>query len=194
MLPADELEADLVAQAEHVAKLDIEVTERLEESRIRERTCIDRVESDRRRDLARIALRLRPVAGDEHGHTAEDREDIEKNKGMAILAYIIFLVPLLVVPKSKFARFHANQGLLVFIFGVTSVFVALILGLAMSLLSHILARFDIPFLGWFLSCIVWLLSVFCIIFSLALAVMGIINAANGESKHLPLFGRYQLLK
>src|ERR1035437_3247453 len=44
-----------------------------------------------------------------------DADDVEKNKAMAILGYIFFVIPLAAAPKSKFARFHANQGLLLFI-------------------------------------------------------------------------------
>ncbi|NLA78908.1 MAG: hypothetical protein GX845_05135, partial [Erysipelothrix sp.] len=39
------------------------------------------------------------------------QEDIEKNKTMAGLAYLIFFLPLVAAPESKFGKFHANQGL-----------------------------------------------------------------------------------
>ena len=55
---------------------------------------------------------------DTEDRTAEfDKADISANKVYAILAYIGFLVlvPLIAVPKSKFARFHANQGLVLLI-------------------------------------------------------------------------------
>lgn len=131
---------------------------------------------------------------DEAGHTAEEREDIETHKGMAILAYILFIIPLLAVPKSKFARYHANQGLIVFILGCGSVFVAVVLQAMIWLFRIFLIRMDLGFIGALLGCIVWLVSVFLIVFSMALAVMGIINAANGEFKPLPLFGRHTLIK
>lgn len=46
-----------------------------------------------------------------------DRDDIAKNKGMAVLSYIwiLFIIPLFAAKDSKFARFHANQGLVLFI-------------------------------------------------------------------------------
>ena len=45
------------------------------------------------------------------------RADIEQNKVFAILAYlgILFLVPLLAAPQSPFARYHTNQGIILFI-------------------------------------------------------------------------------
>src|SRR5437762_2047316 len=42
-------------------------------------------------------------------------EDAEKHKAVAILGYILFVIPLVTAPHSKFGRFHANQGLMVFI-------------------------------------------------------------------------------
>ena len=46
-----------------------------------------------------------------------EQEDINQNKVMAVLAYIgiLVLVPLLAAPNSKYARYHVNQGLLLFI-------------------------------------------------------------------------------
>ena len=63
-----------------------------------------------------------------------DPEDIKKNKVMAILAYLLFFLPLLVCPDSKFARFHANQG-----------FIILIALFAVSLVTRLLGI--IPILG-----------------------------------------------
>ena len=69
---------------------------------------------------------------EEKGIPTFDKEDVEKNKVMAGLAYIIFFLPLIACPDSAFGRFHANQGLLLFIFGVVGSF---LLGL-------------IPIIGW----------------------------------------------
>lgn len=48
--------------------------------------------------------------------------DIAENKNIAALSYIwiLFLVPLLGKPKSKFAQFHAKQGLILFIAEIIS--------------------------------------------------------------------------
>jgi hypothetical protein len=37
-----------------------------------------------------------------------DPSDVQRNKGMAVLAYIIFFIPLLAARDSKFAMYHAN--------------------------------------------------------------------------------------
>ncbi len=100
-----------------------------------------------------------------------EKDDIEKNKAMAILAYIIFLIPLLAAKDSKFAMYHANQGLVLFL-----------LALAVNVVGGI-----IPFIGWFI--ILPIGSLFVVV----LAILGIINAAKGEAKPLPLIGGFKLL-
>lgn len=96
-----------------------------------------------------------------------DPQDIEKNKVYAILAYIgiLFLVPLLAAKDSPYAKFHTNQGLVLFLLEV--------------ILSVV---WWIPFLG-----LLWIAVV-------VFAIMGIINAAQGECKPLPIIGEIQLIK
>lgn len=113
--------------------------------------------------------------------TAEfDPQDIANNKGMSVLAYIgiLFLIPLLACPNSKFARFHTNQGLVLFLLGVAIGIVTAIIGL-------------IPVIGWIFG---GLISAAGSIFTLVLMIMGIVNAAQGQAKELPLIGKITLLK
>ncbi|WP_409347335.1 DUF4870 domain-containing protein [Paenibacillus sp. MBLB4367] len=97
--------------------------------------------------------------------------DVQKNKGMAILAYILFFIPLLAAKDSKFAMYHANQGLLIF------------LG---YLIANVVLTI-IPFIGW-------ILLPFANLFIFILMIIGIINAANGQVKPLPLIGSITILK
>lgn len=101
-----------------------------------------------------------------------DQSDVEKNKGMAILAYIIFFIPLLAAKESKFAMFHANQGLVLFL-------AAIVINIVGSIL---------PFIGWFI------ILPFGWIAVLVLAIMGIVNASKGEMKPLPLIGGISIIK
>lgn len=105
------------------------------------------------------------------------QEDISKNKVMAIIAYlgILVIVPILAAKDSKFARFHANQGLILFIASVGYSIIYSILG---------------SFLPTFLMMIISL----CSLGLLVLAIIGIINAANGQAKELPLIGNFTILK
>ena len=99
-----------------------------------------------------------------------DKDDIEKNKVMGLLAYILFFIPLLAAKDSPFARYHANQGLVLFICGLISSLVWII-----------------PILGWIIAPI---LSIVITV----LAVIGIINALNGKAKELPIIGKFKILK
>ena len=103
-------------------------------------------------------------------------KDITDNKVMAVLAYIgiLFLIPLLAAPNSRFARFHANQGLVLFLAEV-------VLGAAGGVLGLI------PFVGWIISSAI---GIVC----LAFMIIGIVNAANGKAKELPLIGSFKLIK
>lgn len=99
-------------------------------------------------------------------------EDINANKAMAILAYlgILCLIPIFAAKDSKYARFHANQGLVLFIAMIALYIVGII-----------------PILGTLIK-IIGLLAV------AVLAIMGIIAAAKGEAKTLPLIGKFVILK
>ena len=112
-----------------------------------------------------------------------DPQDVQQNKLMAILAYlgILVLVPIFTAKESKFAQFHANQGLVLFIceaaYGVVyGVLRSILLGI-----SH------------HLGFLVGLLSLVYVAF-VVLAVLGIVSAAGGKAKKLPVIGDYQILK
>jgi uncharacterized membrane protein len=119
-------------------------------------------------------------------------QDVEKNKGMAVLGYVFFLVPLVAAPNSNFARYHANQGLLLFILlMLVCVAVALLQG-ALWLTGWALASIQV--LRAFFSCAFWVLQPALLLAWLALMVTGIINAANGLKKPLPVVGQWTLIK
>lgn len=118
--------------------------------------------------------------------------DVENNKGMAILGYILFLVPLVAAPKSDYAKYHANQGLLVFICWIIAVVAVVALWAATQLLAKVAA--DITMLYYFFSCLFHVLQAALLISPLVLIVLGILNAANGEKKPLPIVGQIKLLK
>jgi len=112
--------------------------------------------------------------------TAEfDPQDIQNNKVMGILAYLswLVLIPIFAAKDSKFARFHVNQGLVLAI-------AELILGVISAILS------GIPVIGVIISIVCWLGNIGCFV----LAILGIINAANGKAKELPLIGSFRILK
>ncbi|MDD3888158.1 MAG: hypothetical protein PHN19_05355 [Patescibacteria group bacterium] len=90
-----------------------------------------------------------------------DSKDVEENKIFAVLSYlgVLVIVPLLAKKDSKFAMFHAKQGLVLMIGWVIS-----------WLLSFV-------FIGF-------ILDVIMIVFS----IWGIVNAATGKFAKLPVIG------
>lgn len=110
-------------------------------------------------------------------------KDIEDNKIMALLSYlgILVLVPIFGAKESKFARFHANQGLILCV-------AAIVYGVAYSILSEIIMA-----ISWRLHFLVSLIGLVSIVFVI-LAIMGIINVVNGKAKELPIIGKYKILK
>ncbi len=116
--------------------------------------------------------------------TAEfDANDITQNKAMGILAYLgpLCFIPMFAAKESKFARFHANQGLVLLIACVGW-------AIASSILNAIILA--ISWRLYFLTSIISLLSIVFLI----LALIGIVNAANGRAKELPIIGKFKILK
>jgi len=98
--------------------------------------------------------------------------EVEKTKAIAILAYFIFFLPLLVARESTFAMFHANQGLNLLIFFI---------------IVNIVGSF-VPIIGWFI------IGPLGNIVGFILLILGIVNAAKGQMKPLPLVGKFNFLK
>ncbi|MBQ4599384.1 MAG: zinc ribbon domain-containing protein [Clostridia bacterium] len=122
--------------------------------------------------------------------TAEfDQNDIQQNKLMAVLAYlgILVLVPILAAKESKYARYHANQGLVLFI---ANIVVSVVMGIVGFIVGFIAGFTGLTFLATLVTIISWLLS--AVIF--VLAILGIVNAATGKAKELPVIGKFKLLK
>ena len=101
-----------------------------------------------------------------------DPADIEKNKVLCLFAYlgILFLIPLLACQDSKFARYHVNQGIILFIANMILGVIAVI-----------------PILGWIVGGIGSIIA-------FVLMIIGIVNAVQGQAKELPIIGKYRLLK
>ena len=92
-------------------------------------------------------------------------QDAEAGKTMAILAYLIFFIPLLMddMKKNNFVMYHTEQGIILLIFNI----IAGILGTVTCGIGLIL------YIPW-----------------LVFLIMGIMNAAKGEAKPLPLIGSF----
>ena len=112
-----------------------------------------------------------------------EQEDIQNNKVMSILAYIgpLVLVTIFAAKDSKSARFNANKGLVLLILEAAG-------SITFGIISAILSK--LPFIRWIPDTLGWLWGVACTV----LAVFGIVNAARGFVKELPIIGRFKILK
>lgn len=118
--------------------------------------------------------------------------DVQHHKAVAILAYIFFVIPLVLAPNSKYARYHANQGLILFILWCVVIVGTVVVTLGWDKFGHLLENISV--LSFFFGCLVHIIPVFLLVGVFALTIMGIINAANGEKKGLPLIGHLALIK
>ncbi|MEI8124052.1 MAG: hypothetical protein WCG60_02685 [bacterium] len=96
--------------------------------------------------------------------------EIDHEKLWSILAYILFLIPLLAVKnRSSFLNFHINQGII-------------LLGVA------IVGNFGLDFLPWWLGILSFFKGLWNIAM-IALLIVGIKNVLNRQLKPLPVIGK-----
>ncbi|HCU32183.1 TPA: hypothetical protein DIC21_05650 [Candidatus Uhrbacteria bacterium] len=90
---------------------------------------------------------------------------------MAVLAYIIFFIPLLTgdAKKDEFVKFHTKQGLVLFL---TYVVINIV-------------HWILPYqLYWSIGWVFWLLGLGVFV----LFILGIVNAVNDKKEPLPIIG------
>lgn len=112
-----------------------------------------------------------------------DSEDASKNKVFGILSYlgILWLVGLIAASDSRYAKFHANQGLVLFLAEIAVNIVLAIIAVICGVIGH-----GLGILSSLLYFVVELATIGCVVF-------GIIYAAKGKAKELPLIGKLHLL-
>lgn len=106
-----------------------------------------------------------------------DAEDAEKNKVFGILGYVIFFVPLIAAKDSPFAKYHANQGLVLLLAWIAASIILAIGGF-------------MPFVGPIFAIVHYAAYLVFLVF----IILGIINAANGKCVPLPVIGGIKLIK
>lgn len=96
-------------------------------------------------------------------------KESSEDRVVAAVAYlgILFVIPWLLKPGSKFVVFHAKQGLVLFI-------LELIYG----------ALSAVPLIGWFI------IGPIGGIIVAVLVIIGLLNALSGETKQLPVIGQF----
>ena len=109
-------------------------------------------------------------------------DEIQNGKLMGILSYIgiLVLIPILVEKNNRFVKFHANQGLVLFI-------VNIIYNIAVKIVVSILAIIGLAgIVSTILGLVGWVFVI--------LAIIGIVNVCQGKAKELPVIGSIKILK
>ena len=115
-------------------------------------------------------------------------QDVQQNRGLAWLSYCgpLFLIPMFVKKDSPYCQYHVKQG---------ATWCALYIAYAITkyiLLAIIGAIFPAP---WYSLGHSTVYNIFSLLFSAGtiflcvLAIIGIVNAATGKKKELPVIGK-----
>lgn len=159
------------AEQEHERRQRQEENRRWAEEEFARRQAQKELEEEQRRREAEARVREAEVRAREAeararaavpGSAWDQSRTGSGNTALAALSYlsVLFLLPLVFTPEDKFARFHAKQGLRLFLF---------------SLLIDVIG--GLTGIGWILS----LFRLFCIF-------KGITNAIQGKKEPLPFIG------
>ena len=131
-----------------------------------------------------------------------DKKDIESWKGMAVLSYIgiLSLIPYLTEKKNAYVRYHAVQGLNLFI-------LEMIYSVLYGILTSVIKVKGSCGAGYYgsladafgVTCNVtpWWVTVPLSIIGLGftvLAIIGIVNACQDKAKELPIVNQIKIIK
>ena len=129
--------------------------------------------------------------------TGFDKKEVESGKVMAILSYIIALIPYFAEKKNKFVRYHAVQGMNILIIAVGWAIVGAIIN---SVVQAIFCSTGYGY--WYSSCwytfgiedvISWIISFVGLGIGI-LDIMGLVYAATGKAKEVPILGKIKIIK
>ena len=101
---------------------------------------------------------------------------------------LLFFLPLVSVPGSKFGRYWANQGLIVLLCEIAMLLVGFLLSLALGLLAMI------PFIGILFSIVRIVAFIALGLTALFIIVLQASFAARGRATDLPFVGHWRFIK
>lgn len=106
----------------------------------------------------------------------------DKDKAVCAISYIwiLFFLPLVALKQAKFAKFHANQSLVLCIVSVVGAMIIVIF-------EQILTLLDVQMVGTVLGCI-WSVVI------VSAMLYGMITAAQGKMQELPVIGKMKIIK
>ncbi len=113
-----------------------------------------------------------------------DPRDIARNRVLGGLGYlsILFIIPLIACRNSRYARYCANQGLLVMIVQIAVALVFWVLGWMLGW---------IPVIGWLVGAAKWLVNA---VISLTVIYHAILAISSGDARELPFIGHITLIR
>jgi uncharacterized membrane protein len=125
--------------------------------------------------------------------TKFDKKDIEAGKGMAVLSYIIALIPYFAEKKNPFVRFHAVQGINILILAAAywiaqAIIVAIVTAIACAG-SPLMCLANWGIINT-ISTILWLGGMAIT----ALDIVGLVYAATGRAKLVPILGKIRIIQ
>lgn len=110
--------------------------------------------------------------------TSMTQADIDDGKTMGILAYIFFIVPLFAARDKKFAMYHTEQAIALWIAFIGIYIVMTILTIIVNQISSTL------------GCVISILGILPWLAYVVLWIMGLLNAIGGKVKELPVIGAW----
>ena len=131
-----------------------------------------------------------------------DKKEAEAGKVMAILAYIgiLALIPYFAEKNNKFVRFHAVAGMNLLLIWIAY---AIISGIVSAIVSSVAVSNCVNsyyYYGGSCAAGFGATGVVSLIFGIIailigiLAILGIVNAATGKTKELPIIGKLKIIK
>ena len=129
-----------------------------------------------------------------------EKKDIESGKGMAILSYILPLIPYFAEKENKYVRYHAIQGMNLFIIAIAYSIIYTILTSVIKVKGSCGYGYWGEWaasLGTYCKVTPWWVTVPLSLIGFiitALCVIGIINVCNGKAKELPIINNIKIIK
>ena len=112
--------------------------------------------------------------------------DIQQNKFMAILSYfgILALIPYFGAKQSPYAQYHAKQGMNLMLVDIGVGILSFIIGLIKVTRTYLFYEYKVT-PGWVVG-----IQMILYLIILAFSIIGIVNAAQGKAKELPIIGKF----
>lgn len=123
-----------------------------------------------------------------------EKKDISNNRGMALLSYIgiLVLIPYFGNQKSKYVKFHAKQGMNLFIIElVYTILCSLLYKITISTTcrdAFSYQSYTCSVTPWWITLPLNLIGIVIII----LAIIGLINVFNNKAKKLPILNKFKI--